>query len=1302
MDRSSSSTSPLKTSGIPRVSKLPTLKAPPPAAGPSHDFRSSLASPTKADFRSSVASPTKVDFRSSIASPTKAPAVRATPAKVLPRPTSTVSSFRTSISANSGSALPTPKATTHRPTLSLSDRTTSSARKPLSRPTSRLAQPRQAPLARNNFQQAEDSSDLLGSLDGFRAASRQSVREESPPFEDQNVDPEQTSTPKPKKSSRLSLSDRTVESLSRLPPTPATDRRRSSFFAPQSPMGPPSRPASAMSTNPRPGTSDGSYVSSYARPASPAKRAPPGSKSNNRMSVDYSAVKSTPSRRSVSAALPRASMDAPMARSAQPQISSRPASSRISAAPSVPASNRGAMTKTTTMTRSAVGSIARRKEVPASNITTRTAKATVVSDALSTKASTSSATLREQIARAKANKKPSATSSQDLPQFDGSNESEFDLATDPFNSRPKDNKGLLRKRIDAARADGRLNIAAMGVKSIPLEVLTMYDADQMTESKLSWSESVDLVRFIAADNEIETIADDIFPDLDPATVAMSDDVDAKGLQFGGLEFLDLHGNIMQNIPIGLRRLERLTTLNLSHNKFGNAVFDTISQIDALRDLKLSHNNISGYLPPSFSRMSNLTALDLQCNRLLNLPESIRDLVNLKVLNVSGNQLTGLPMDVLESLPLTDLNVANNAMVGALFPFSVAGIPRLQYLDVSNNSLASLAFSENVSLPALKTLNIANNRITVLPNISSWTELVTLAAEDNKIVALPVGFTALKNLRQVDFTGNDLTKLNDEISLMDSLLSFKIAANPLKERRFLNMTTEELKRDLRNRLEPSGRAHRGEDDFEDEGIDIQSPQDSLPQWKLVSGTLDLRERDLSDHDADALRSFLGTNDVREMKLSRNGFSSIPFELSMAQNLKVLDMSGCALGHNYLTELVSLPALQELLLVGNKILSCEPLMEFFNAPGMTFLDISNNRLSGSLPALRQAYPELRVLYARDNKIDAISVEALEGLHSADLASNNIGILPHERIIQPAEYRDYTGTPASTNVMSSSHIRSYGHDIPWQYSADIGYDPPVQSTQWQQTPYPAPNKDQYSELPDTTPDQYKANFEGLDAPFDNRSPTDTMAIKHNQQIPHNHFRKDWQRRVRVHFDQPGRKKARRNARQAKAAAVAPRPTDKLRPVVRCPTIKYNRRVRAGRGFSLTELKAAGIPRKLAPTIGISVDPRRANLSEESLAANVERLKAYRARLILFPRKSKAPKKGDASAEEVKAAKEAEHLKTISTGLPINAKVVVKEGKLADYPSEEKAYRKLRDSRSEARLVGVREKRAKAAADEEKAAKK
>ncbi|KAI1961875.1 60S ribosomal protein L13 [Ophidiomyces ophidiicola] len=218
--------------------------------------------------------------------------------------------------------------------------------------------------------------------------------------------------------------------------------------------------------------------------------------------------------------------------------------------------------------------------------------------------------------------------------------------------------------------------------------------------------------------------------------------------------------------------------------------------------------------------------------------------------------------------------------------------------------------------------------------------------------------------------------------------------------------------------------------------------------------------------------------------------------------------------------------------------------------------------------------------------------------------------------------------------------------------------------------------------------------------------MAIKHNQQIPRNHFHKDWQRRVRVHFDQPGRKHRRREARLAKAAAVAPRPVDKLRPIVRCPTIKYNSRVRAGRGFTVQELKEAGIARKLAPTIGIAVDHRRINACTESLSANVARLKEYKARLILFPRKSGQFKKLDSSVEEVKAASEGKVAKSISSVLPVvnvaRAKAVSEISK-ADMPEGEKAaYRRLRDALSEARYVGRREKRAKAKAEEAAAAKK
>lgn len=131
----------------------------------------------------------------------------------------------------------------------------------------------------------------------------------------------------------------------------------------------------------------------------------------------------------------------------------------------------------------------------------------------------------------------------------------------------------------------------------------------------------------------------------------------------------------------------------------------------------------------------------------------------------------------------------------------------------------------------------------------------------------------------------------------------------------------------------------------------------------------------------------------------------------------------------------------------------------------------------------------------------------------------------------------------------------------------------------------------------------------------------VKHNNVIPNVHLRKHWQTNVRVWLNQAARKKSRLQARRAKAAAIAPRPIDKLRPVVNCTTIRYNHRPRNGRGFTLQEIKAAGLGVNFARSVGIAVDHRRKNRSQESLDRNKQRLLQYVNNLVLFPRSEKTP---------------------------------------------------------------------------------
>ena len=196
----------------------------------------------------------------------------------------------------------------------------------------------------------------------------------------------------------------------------------------------------------------------------------------------------------------------------------------------------------------------------------------------------------------------------------------------------------------------------------------------------------------------------------------------------------------------------------------------------------------------------------------------------------------------------------------------------------------------------------------------------------------------------------------------------------------------------------------------------------------------------------------------------------------------------------------------------------------------------------------------------------------------------------------------------------------------------------------------------------------------------------VKHNNEIPNQHWHKVCQQdHIRTWFNQPARKHKRRLARQAKAAAIAPRPTaGLLRPVVHPSGVKYNYKLRQGRGFTFQELKEAGINRKEARTIGIAVDHRRKNRSAESLQLNAQRLKEYKAKLIVFPRKRGKPKAGDADLAELEKA---EQLKGPLLPMPtpfVDEEPVVITAEMKEF----EAYHTIRMARADYRLFGVRQK--------------
>ncbi|KAI1364101.1 hypothetical protein F5Y08DRAFT_307929 [Xylaria arbuscula] len=922
---------------------------------------------------------------------------------------------------------------------------------------------------------------------------------------------------------RPSLSERTIETLSNIPSSPAIKRRGSNFFEVPGSRRPQSKGSVASRPSSRPGSRLGSRPgSSYqsegsnGRANGPISR--PGSSSSsldrgygnfrastNSYKPPLATVQGTPSRRlsafgsSVTPATkntlrltPRPSLNNVSAQTSTPastgpitpgperrgisvpkfgskSLAARPLKARGSInglfdKPSTPSLKKEKSASDLSPASVRQGSLASIKSPRTSSegrnlsspSTTSTAPTVLSIEEPAASTRKSSAALRDQIAKAKAakraaNRQASGTvTAQALksPVILTDDTFDFGLSDDPFGQMKFEdsNRKAMQSQIKTARVTGRLNIAAMGLREIPDEVLKMYDLESIGRADGSWAESVDLTRFIAADNELETIDDSIFPDVDPNNFDI-DEVDDKGRIFWGLESADFHNNMLISLPLGLRRLQQLTSLNLTSNKLANGCLETIAQCTSLRDLKLGNNLLYGPIEDAFV-LENLEILDLHGNNISALPRSLSQMKRLRILNLNENALEAVPFQTLSTLPLSELHVRKNKLAGTLIESGVKSLSQLQTLDCSSNQLSylvSLDAKQSLQLPSLHQLTVSMNRLKSLPDMTSWDSILTINADDNSIAAFPEGFTSRNTLRHAGLSGNDIRVLPPEIARMDSLTMLSITGNPLRDKKFSSLTTEELKDALLARLEPlpteevgsmehfangidfihaqttSSAKIAGYRDVEDElseSDDFATPPTSAPHsparsrshtlssqtWPVKSGgVLDRSNTESSSLHPVVCSKIAAVQSVRDVRLHHNTFTQFPNSLSFfSDTMTSLSLSHNQLtGESWLTEQLDLTALRELNLQSNYCTSLAPLTTYLCAPNLEKLDVSLNRIV-RIPPLREVFPSLTVLIISNNRLEELDPDTIRGMKIVDASNNEIthlnpriGLLGLERL-------------------------------------------------------------------------------------------------------------------------------------------------------------------------------------------------------------------------------------------------------------------------------------------------------------------
>ncbi|OAY26609.1 leucine-rich repeat receptor-like serine/threonine-protein kinase BAM3 [Manihot esculenta] len=465
--------------------------------------------------------------------------------------------------------------------------------------------------------------------------------------------------------------------------------------------------------------------------------------------------------------------------------------------------------------------------------------------------------------------------------------------------------------------------------------------------------------------------------------------------------LALPGNsISGEFPRDIHKLSRLQVLNVSDNQFSGELDWDFSQLKELQVLDVYDNSFNGTLPLGVSQLTTLKHLDFGGNYFTGtIPASYGSMVQLNYLSVKGNDLHGfIPGELGNLINLERLYLGYFNDFDGGIPPELGKLINLVHLDLANCSLEG----------------------PIPPELGNLNKLDTLFLQTNELSgSIPRELGNLSSIKSLDLSNNVLTG--------DIPLEF----SGLQELTLLNLFLNKLHGDIPHFV-------------------AELPKlEVLKLWR--------------NNFTGAIPEKLGENGrLIELDLSSNKLTGlIPRSLCLGRKLKILilrinflfgplpdDLGHCdtltrvRLGQNYLTGsipsgLLYLPELSLMELHSNYLSGRVPEQTSKLSSKLKQLNISDNRLSGPLPASIGNFSSLQILLLSGNKFAGEippEIGRLKNVLTLDMSRNNFSgkIPPEIGNCQMLTYLDLSQNQLSGPIpiqITQIHILNY-FNISWNH--------------------------------------------------------------------------------------------------------------------------------------------------------------------------------------------------------------------------------------------------------------------------------